>query len=249
MVPEVIRRGDLVATMAHETCALMVAHSAAERGVFVVTSPVLGVGKTRSTLHAANSTGRPVLHLVLSPASNSVTVNAELLASAGASCPRHAPLWESTAEVVGLLDDLDAVVVVDDAHRLSVEALAHLEVLHRRSSSTLGLVGGPTLARRHQSSVELFDRVERWVEMTPLNRTVMIDSLMGWHQVFRAAPRRRLVEIDAAYARGRWRRWQQFLTAALRYTRNGDQPLTDDVIDHALTALGWQQRPDPQQAR
>lgn len=249
MSPDVTQDNDLVATMAHETCALMVAHSAAERAVFVVASPVLGVGKTRSTLHAAHSTGRPVLHLVLSPASNSVTVNAELLASAGATCPRHAPLWESTAEVVGLLNDLDPIVVVDDAHRLSVEALAHLEVLHRRSISTLGLVGGPNLARRHQTSVELFDRVERWVEMAPLNRTVMIDSLIGWHHLFRTAPRHRLVEIDAVYARGRWRRWQQFLTAALRYTHKGDRPLTDDAIDHALTALGWQQRPDPQPPR
>lgn len=237
---------EIVATMTHRTCELMVGHAAADDTVFVVTSPVAGVGKTTSTLLAASRTDRVCLHLVMSPATNASGVNAEILLSAGIAVPRNAPLWEATSETVELLSDLNPIVVVDDAHRLSPEALAHLEVLHRRASCTLGLVGGPTLGRRHQRHVEVFDRVERWVEMAPLNRVAMIDSLYQWHPLFAGAPRARLVDIDASYARGRWRRWAQFLTAGLRYTANGQRALDDDSIDHVLTALNWQTRHDTQ---
>ena len=239
--------GELVATMAHQTCELMVAHAAAEHTVFVVTSPVPGVGKTRSTLHATRKTGRPSIHLVMPPSTNAAGVNAEVLLAAGVYVPRATPLWEVTAETVDLLVDLDPILVVDDAHRLSPDAIGHLEVLQRRSSCTVGLVGGPTLAQRSQRHVELFDRVERWVEMAPLNRVAMIDALAVWHPLLAAAPRARLVDIDASYARGRWRRWAQFLAAALRYTSDGTRPLDDDTIDHVLTALNWQRRPDPYQ--
>lgn len=237
--------GNLVPTMAHETCAVMVAQAAVERAIFVVSSPVAGVGKTRSTLHAAQATGHPVLHLVVSPAANAVTVNAELLHAAGATPPRSAPLWESTLEVVELLGDLHAIVVVDDAHRLTAEALGHLEVLHRRSAATLGIVGGATLGRRHSGNVELFDRVERWVDMAPLNRVAMIDALPTFHPLFGTAASGRLSDIDAAFCRGRWRRWAQFLSAALRYTNDGLAVLDDQVVDHVLTALNWHHRPDP----
>jgi len=233
---------DVVATMAHRTCELMVAHAAADGAVFVVTSPVPGVGKTTSTLLAAQQTGKPCAHLVMSPGTNASGVNAEILLAAGVAVPRAAPLWEATAETVEWLSDLAPILVVDDAHRLSPEALAHLEVLHRRSRCTLGLVGGSTLGRRHQRHVEVFDRVERWVEMAPLNRVAMIDSLHQWHPLFASAPRARLVDIDASYAKGRWRRWAQFLAAALRYTDRSTHPLSDDTIDHVLTALNWQTR-------
>lgn len=235
---------DVVATMAHRTCELMVAHAAADGAVFVVTSPVAGVGKTTSTLLGAQQTGKPRAHLVMSPGTNASGVNAEILLAAGVAVPRTAPLWEATAETVEWLGDLAPILIVDDAHRLSPEALAHLEVLHRRSRCTLGLVGGPTLGRRHQRHVEVFDRVERWVEMAPLNRVAMIDSLTQWHPMFAGAPRARLVDIDASYAKGRWRRWAQFLAAALRYTDRGAHPLSDDTIDHVLTALNWQTRPE-----
>lgn len=115
-------------------------------------------------------------------------------------------------------------------------------MLHRRGRCTLGLIGGPSLGQGHQRHVEVFDRVERWVEMAPLNRVAMIDALYAWHQLFAAAPRARLVDIDASYAKGRWRRWAQFLTAALRYTDNGSRSLDDETIDHVLTALNWQAR-------
>lgn len=235
---------DVVATMAHQTCEVMVAHAAADNAVFVVTSPVAGVGKTTSTLVAAQRTGRACVHVVMSPGTNASGVNAEVLLAAGVAAPRSAPLWEATAETVELLVDMAPILMVDDAHRLSPEALAHLEVLHRRSRCTLGLVGGPTLGRRHQCHVEVFDRVERWVEMAPLNRVAMIDALTQWHPLFAKAPRARLVDIDASYARGRWRRWSQFLTAALRYTDRGASPLSDATIDHILTALNWQIRPE-----
>lgn len=123
---------DVVATIAHRTCELMVAHAAADNAVFVVTSPVPGVGKTTSTLHAARRTDRFCVHLVMSPATNASGVNAEILLNAGVAVPNKAPLWETTAETVELLDDLAPILIVDDAHRLSPEALAHLEALSVR---------------------------------------------------------------------------------------------------------------------
>lgn len=237
--------GELVATMAHQVCSAMVAQVAADDGIAVVTSAVPGVGKTRSATVAATDSGRLTVELVLSADTTPATANAELLRAMGARPVRGAQLWESTGEAIDALRDLDPIVVVDDAHDLSGEVLSHLGVLYRRTTMALVIVGGATLEKRDRTHPELWDRADRWVDMTPLSRAETLDALPRTHPLFATAPPSRLADIDHTHARGRWRRWDQFLRTALLYAPAPIGPLSDDVIDHTLTALRWDRRPDP----
>jgi len=229
-----------VATRYHRTAAAMVAQAAAFGGIFVVTSDQAGVGKSLSTRAAAEATGREVHVCQFTPDASIASVNAVLLDALGVRVSRADAVPETTAELRGLLGQRPRVVVIESAHDLSGHALAHLRILHSTAEFTLGFVGHRRFLARASSQPELFDTADRWIRFGPLPAAEMLGCLVEYHPAFATADPTRLAAIEAAHARGRWKRWAQFLRTGLLYAATeGDGELTPRVIDHSLLALDW----------
>ncbi len=229
-----------VATSHHRTAEAMVAQAAAFAGIFVVTSDVAGVGKSLSTRAAAVATGLEVHTCQFVPDASIATVNATLLDALGVRVGRSDAVPETTAELRRLLGQRARIILAESAQDLTGHTLAHLRILHSTAEFTLGFVGHRRFLSRAGGQPELFDTADRWIRFAPLPAEEMLSYLPQYHPAFVTADPQRLAAIEAGHARGRWKRWAQFLRTALLYAATeGNGELTPRVIDHTLLALDW----------
>jgi type II secretory pathway predicted ATPase ExeA len=226
-----------VATADHKRLGVLVAQAHAFRGAFAVTSDVAGVGKSVSARQCAEATGAAVHTLTLIPGTSAAVANATLLDALGVRVGPSAPVHETTYDLRELLSDRPRIVIVENAHDLGGELLAHLRVLHQTSEFTLGMVGHARLYERASAQPELFESVDRWVRFEPIPTNKMVKHLTEYHSLFSTCDPSELDTIDTQYAKGRWRRWASFLRTARMYDKGSG--LTPKVINNTLVALDW----------
>ena len=226
-----------VATADHKRCGALITQAHTFRGVFAITSEVPGVGKSLSAREGAEATGAAVHTLTLVPGTSGAVANATLLATLGMRVSPTAPVHETTNDLRELLADRPRIVLVENAHDLGGDLLAHLRVLHQTSEFTLGLVGHSRLYERAHAQPELFESVDRWMRFAPNITDEMVQYLLGYHELFTTCDPADLAHIDTQHAKGRWRRWASFLRTARMYDKGSG--LTAKVVSNTLIALDW----------
>src|SRR5690606_6445354 len=112
--------------------------------------------------------------------------------------------------------------------------------LHDRGAGgfPLFLVGGEQCADTLKSDPQLADRVGNWVEFAPLKGDELHRVLASYHPLLANSDRALLDQIDATYARGRFRRWAAFLKQALPLaTKSGTDQVTIKIAKATLSVL------------
>lgn len=239
------RVGTVAITGFHRLVAAMVNQTVDTNGMFVVTAPTAGVGCSLSTWTAtAQQPGVRQVWLNATPGWQPLHLHLEILTAAGMSLTgTRRNVVDATEDLADIHQYTPLVIVVDDAHLLTHDTLAHLTSLHRRISVPIGLVARPelTIERRRR---DLLDRVDRWIGIDALPTDAMIPALRDHHPMYTTIADSELADIDRAWAKGRWRRWTQ-LTAALATYQPDHGPVTATALAHALTAVGGHRTPPP----
>lgn len=236
--PGLPRDTPTVPTATFRKVQLVASQTAKDGGIAAFTGPA-GLGKTFSVDQAVRSLGMPWLWAQMGPAPAPKEVTVRLLKALTGKFPGGA-LYELTDELVDALTDAPHVVVIDDAQGLNKRGLEQVRFLHDRGAGAfpLFLVGGEQCAETLKSDPQLRDRVGAWVTFEPLEGTELHRALCEYHPFFARSDRALLEQVNAMYAKGRFRRWAVFLLTALRLAEKaGTDHLTPKVARAALSVM------------
>jgi hypothetical protein len=214
-----------------------------------VTSVVGGYGLGKSTLVANKVTqyyakvGRRVLSLQLqaAPKPNEMTVLLLRQLGVNADVPGYL-LRELLADA---LADERSVIVIDEAHHMTIDPLRTCKVLIDSLPATDWILVGTTQLPGQLDKVpELRDRVSFPITIKPLTLDEILRTMPAAHPLLADAPRELLAQVDAEFAQGRWRPWRDFTAAAVQISQlTHDTTLTAQVTDAAITACGGKRLP------
>lgn len=133
------------------------------------------------------------------------------------------------------------LIVIEHAHRLTVEAASQLEWLHARpgQQSAYFLVGGPGTGKAIGRDPVLWEAVCTTLEVTPLTGEDLFRALQSMHELFLGAGTELLAEIDSRVCHGLLGHWARFLQHAVhlrdRLVASGhDQPVLDRTFARAV---------------
>lgn len=135
------------------------------------------------------------------------------------------------------------IVIIRNAHRLSIEAAGQIEWLHshRATSFTLIIEGGKGTANAIEREALLRGRIASTVRVLPLKGHHLLDALHSMHQMFLGAETDLLTEIDTRVCHGVIRQWARILQIAIhlqeRAVANGKTaPVLDRTFAKAVLA-------------
>ena len=143
---------------------------------------------------------------------------------------------DQLAEIVTdeLYED-DTLIVIEDAHVLSTNALAWLADLQARDVARLVLIGDPSLTERLP---EQLCRVARSILFEPLS-----DEKVAWlvpqlHPIYMCAKQATILEINRRYCEGNLARWARFTEHAAHTCSHARiRFVNDSVVNYVLDAL------------
>lgn len=135
------------------------------------------------------------------------------------------------------------IVIVRNAHRLSIEAAGQLEWLHSHRATSFSLIieGGNGTINAVEREALLRGRIASTVRVHPLQGRDLLDALRAMHVMFLGADSDLLIEIDNRVCHGVIRHWSRFLQVAIhlrdRAAANGkDAPVLDRAFAKAVLA-------------
>ncbi len=135
------------------------------------------------------------------------------------------------------------IIIVRNAHRLSIEAAGQIEWLHSQRAAAFSLIleGGNGTGHAIEREALLRGRVASTVRVLPLQGRQLLDALQAMHLLFLGADTDLLIEIDTRVCHGNLRHWARFLQVAIhlrdRATANGKQtPVLDRAFAKAVLA-------------
>ncbi|MEY2711038.1 MAG: hypothetical protein RL487_821 [Actinomycetota bacterium] len=132
------------------------------------------------------------------------------------------------------------IVIVRNAHRLSVEASGQLEWLHSHRATSFSLVieGGMGTVNAIEREALLRGRVASTIRVLPLQGQELLRTLQAMHTLFLGADTDLLTEIDTRVCHGIIRNWARILQSALhlqqRAVANGKAA---PVLDRAFAKV------------
>ena len=209
-----------------------------------------GTGKTFAALtfiDEVRATDRLAVYLTTMAAAQYKTVTEQLL-EALTQARVKGETYTLANDLLDLLDTLNPVVVLDEAHRARHLGVDQLLYLKERAGPcwTLILVGNglreacgrdPSLASRAHN---------RSVAFEPLDRAELLPALRAFHPLLRDTEPELLQRIDARYCRGEWRRWAELTAETVRLHAErvaaGKPPvraLSAKVFRVVAGRLGW----------
>lgn len=162
-------------------------------------------------------TGRTVhwLDMPPNPAPKEVTVR--LLSATAIPFNSRDTLYELTELLIPALDG--QVVVIDEAQNLKQNALQQVRYFHDQGRAmalpwALILVGS-TIDSAMSRAPELHSRVAARVEFEAMDAESLLRAVRDWHPATAALDPKLVLQVDATYGYGNWRRWGQLLSALL----------------------------------
>lgn len=172
--------------------------------------------------------------------------NVRMLRAVAGSCDDRQANYLLTDDLQKHLHGTEHVVVVDEAHNLSVKRLQQLRYLHQQGEFTWTLIlVGVTIAEALFTASELRTRTEGLVLFSPLTGAELLVTLKQMHPLFASSSNDALRYVDSQYPQGCLREWARFLRIAKELApKLKTTHLNDKLIAAGLAAVGadaWQQ--------
>jgi hypothetical protein len=170
----------------------------------------------RTALHACLSTHTlPVIRVALSGAESGRRL-ARLLHDQ-VVMTEDLPERDLQDDLAEALSEQPRIIVIENAHRLTVEAANQVEWLHGRpgQQAAFFLVGGPGTPKTIGKDPLLWDATCATVEVRPLEGEALVRVLQSMHDLFLGAGADLLTEIDTRVCHGVIGYWRRFLQHAL----------------------------------
>lgn len=164
-----------------------------------------------------------------------------LLIATGTPFSSRETLYELTELLIPALDG--RVVVIDEAQNLKQNALQQVRYFHDQGRAmavpwSLILVGS-TVDSAMSRAPELHSRVAARVEFTAMDAETLLRAVRDWHPTMAALDPKLILQVDATYGYGNWRRWGQLLSALLDLMAQmpAGTPVTPQHVAAALSVV------------
>lgn len=184
-------------------------------GGIVLVDGKVGVGKTYATDYVLQSMGIPIYWTDMADTSRGREANAKIYeAVAGKRPSLRMNSYALTAETVDLLDNLRAVLVVDEAPNMTVSAMRQLRYLHDRpTTKVLMVLIGAKVINTVTRVPELDSRVSRRITVNELTKKEALELVPKIHPVLANTDAKVLADLSV-YAKGNLRNWAHILEVA-----------------------------------
>lgn len=199
-----------------------------------------GAGKTLAMRIAVlNRCGLPVTWFEPTYHPTLVALTEQLLVALGRRDLIGRPLRELIPPLLELLA-IPRLIVLDEAQRLTVEAIDHLRYLSDLldTNFALALAGGVHCMEVLNSEPQLSRRCPLKTEFTPLDRDEIEEHMPRYHPLYEGLDARLLRRIDDEYAHGmigNWANMTKRLYVEMR--RSGAATVTEELIEAAFVRL------------
>jgi len=145
--------------------------------------------------------------------------------------------YELTEETVDALQDLQGVLVIDEAQNMTVSAMRALRYLHDRpSTQVLFLLLGSGVLDTVRAVPELDSRVSRRAIIKEISGEKLVPLLQELHPILAATKQECLVEL-AGYAKGNLRNWARILEVAMNFGVEFENGITRDHVKHIIRGI------------
>lgn len=143
------------------------------------------------------------------------------------------------------LDGVRSVIVIDEAHHMTIDPLRTCKVLIDTLRTTDWIfIGTPQLPDQFAKVPELRDRVNFPITISPLTLAEVLGTLPAAHPLLADAAPELLAQVNEEFAHGRWRPWRDFTAAATQLAlRTGDSTLTERIASAAIESCGGTRLP------
>lgn len=202
-----------------------------------------GVGKTFGTQEILSSLEVRVHWVDMPDTPKGKEANARIYAAVSGQRPkRRMTEYELTEETVDVLEDLEAVLVIDEAQNMTRSALRAIRFLHDRPSTrVLIILIGSGVTNTVLAVPELDSRVSRRTMIQELRRTQVIPLLRDLHPLLAATSEETLIALGE-YAKGNLRNWARILEVARSLGVDMAQGITSTNAKHIIRAISGHAR-------
>jgi RecA/RadA recombinase len=215
---------------------------AVENGTIIAVDGPPGCGKTTAIAALADQWDAGPVHFAkIFPTATDKTVLASVFqAVTGLASPPKMNQKAFQDELRVLLAGTGRLVMLDEAQNAGRDALEMLRILHEDPVSRWGLVLAGVDLRSHISARNraLISRVGLIAPCAKLTWEETPGKLADLHPLYAAMPTDLIDRAHQLDARGELRRWRILLGWLLMLTEDGTKPVTRDILDSALTAMG-----------
>jgi len=204
-------------------------------GILTASGPG-GAGKTYAVSYWSDRASVPVIRLHLGDRIRGNELLRTILAKLGEPTDGNGAIL--LERVRAALADRRLVIFVDEANLLNREALRQLRYLHDQRDARFALVfTGVDFDEAFAGVPEFASRVARRVTFGPLTGAALLTTLAANHGVFAATETGVLQAIDAQYAKGLWRHWENVLAIALAAGATAETGISMAVARGSLGAI------------
>lgn len=200
-----------------------------------------GLGKTAVTEEAIaryyTARDRAVLRLTMTGKARGNELLFNLLSSLGRQVPARFTSYQLRHDLVDALRDVRSVVVIDEAHHLSVEPLREIksigDVLPRTDWI---LVGTDELAENLRRVPELNDRFRTRVQFARMTLDEVLHAVPLTHPLAASMPPVLITKLDQEYCEGRWRAWRDLIGRMVTIAGRRETPVPIEKLAYAAIA-------------
>jgi DNA transposition AAA+ family ATPase len=197
-----------------------------------------GVGKTFATRFVLSGLDLRVCWADMPDTTKGKEASARIFSAVTGKRPRiQMTEYQLTEETVDVLDGLRAVIVIDEAQNLNVNALRQIRYLHDRPTTRalLILIGSDVLTAIRRVP-ELDSRVARRVHVKELRGEQIGDVVTQLHPILEATTTVTLNEL-ARYAKGNLRQWVRIIEVATNGNLDVDQGIQPKAAAHIIRVI------------
>lgn len=231
----------ILQTDAFRLTAMAVRHVLEINGLGLVYGDA-GNGKTfavRAALTSAHSESVLPAWIDITPEPTLKSVTRQML-SAVTGMRHDGDRYQLTDTLIDVLSEGPTVLVLDEAQRLSREAIEQVRHLHDQPGTHFAviLVGGHGCWNVISRYPMLQSRIQRIVRFSPLTDREVLEFIPSFHPVYEDVDPEVLMEIDRRFAHGRLRDWAKFTQVMVQLKHEGYVETVDvDALDLAFVLI------------
>lgn len=209
------------------------------KGIIVIDGKP-GNGKTFVANVAAREVNLPCFRLDLTGETSVNRMFGRLYEAITGEYPKGMPLFLLGPEIESLLDQAEAMLIVDECQWADRRLLRVLRATydHARSQRFLLVLVGQRIGRVLTAKEPgLASRVSRSVEASPIKPSNLVATLREYHPVFANTSPETIVRLEE-WAKGNWRRWAHVLEAAIALNIDSTTGISPASVSHIRQLIG-----------
>lgn len=197
-----------------------------------------GVGKTFGTQEVLSRLDVRVHWVDMPDTPKGKEANARIYTAVTGRRPsRRMTEYELTEETVDVLQDLQGVLVIDEAQNMTRSAMRAIRFLHDRPTThVLFLLLGSGVIEAVRSVPELDSRVSRRTMIQEIGGAKLLPLLREWHPLFATTDQKNMIAL-AEYAKGNLRNWARILEVATSFGASNEVGITKEQAKHIIRAI------------